>query len=81
MGSTTTPEFAAGLESELFGPIRNLWNLDYSCGASSSGAAAAVAAGYLPLVHGTDGGGSNRWPSSACGTFGFKTLLRAHAQW
>ena len=72
IGTTTVPEFASGLESELYGRTRNPWNLDYSCIASSSGAAAAVAAGYVPLVHGTDGGGSNRLPSHACGTFGFK---------
>jgi amidase len=72
VGTTTVPEFASGLESELYGQTHNPWNLDYSCIASSSGAAAAVAAGYVPLVHGTDGGGSNRLPSHACGTFGFK---------
>jgi len=72
VGTTTVPEFASGLESELYGQTRNPWNLDYSCIASSSGAGAAVAAGYVPLVHGTDGGGSNRLPSHACGTFGFK---------
>lgn len=72
VGVTTVPEFASGLESELYGQTRNPWNLKYSCIASSSGAAAAVAAGYVPLVHGTDGGGSNRLPSHACGTFGFK---------
>ncbi|MCP4888813.1 MAG: hypothetical protein GY904_19645 [Planctomycetaceae bacterium] len=72
IGTTTVPEFASGLESELFGKTRNPWNLEYSCVASSSGAGAAVAAGIAPLVHGTDGGGSNRLPSSACNTFGFK---------
>jgi len=72
VGTTTVPEFASGLESELYGRTHNPWNLEYSCLASSSGAAAAVAAGYVPLVHGTDGGGSNRLPSHACGTFGFK---------
>jgi amidase len=72
VGTTTVPEFASGLESELYGQTRNPWNLDYSCIASSSGAGAAVAAGFVPLAHGTDGGGSNRLPSHACGTFGFK---------
>jgi amidase len=72
VGMTAVPEFASGLESELHGQTHNPWNLDYSCIASSSGAAAAVAAGYVPLAHGTDGGGSNRLPSHACGLFGFK---------
>lgn len=72
VGTTTVPEFASGLESELYGQTRNPWNLEYSCIASSSGAGAAVAAGIVPLAHGTDGGGSNRLPSHACGTFGFK---------
>ncbi len=72
IGTTTVPEFASGYESELYGQTKNPWNLKYSCVASSSGAAAAVASGIVPLVHGTDGGGSNRFPSSACGTFGFK---------
>ncbi|MEJ8476939.1 amidase family protein [Roseibium algae] len=72
VGTTTVPEFASGLESELYGQTRNPWDLEYSCIASSSGAGAAVAAGFVPLVHGTDGGGSNRLPSHACGTFGFK---------
>ena len=72
VGTTTVPEFAGGFESELYGKTHNPWNLKYSCIASSSGAAAAVAAGYVPLAHGTDGGGSNRLPSHACGVFGFK---------
>ena len=72
LGTTTVPEFAGGFESELFGKTRNPWNLEYTCIASSSGAAAAVSSGIAPLVHGTDGGGSNRLPSNACHTFGFK---------
>ena len=72
IGTTTTPEFASGFESELHGTTRNPWNLEYTAVGSSSGAAAAVASGIVPLVHGTDGGGSNRFPSSACNTFGYK---------
>lgn len=71
---TTTPEFAhAGTtHSPLWGITRNPWNLDYGPGGSSGGAGAALAAGMTTLADGTDGGGSIRIPSSACGLFGFK---------
>ena len=72
VGTTVVPEFANGLESELYGAARNPWDLGYSCVASSSGSACAVAGGIVPLAHGTDGGGSNRLPASACHLFGFK---------
>jgi len=72
VGTTIVPEFANGLDSELYGAARNPWDLEYSCVASSSGSACAVAGGIVPLAHGTDGGGSNRLPTSACHLFGFK---------
>jgi amidase len=71
---TTTPEFAHSgtTKSPLWGITRNPWNLDYSSGGSSGGAGAAVAAGMTTVADGTDGGGSIRIPSSACGIFGYK---------
>lgn len=74
LAKTKTPEFALSLTTEphLYGPTHNPWNLDHSPGGSSGGAAAAVAAGYMPMAHATDGGGSIRAPASLCGLFGLK---------
>lgn len=74
-GRTTSPEFGIGpvTEAGVYGrPTRNPWNLDHTSGGSSGGAGAAVAAGILPVAHGSDGGGSVRIPASSCGLFGFK---------
>jgi len=74
VGKTNTPEFGstAVTESVLNGVCRNPWNPERTPGGSSGGAAAHVAAGVLPLAHGSDGGGSIRIPASCCGLFGLK---------
>lgn len=55
-----------------FGAVRNPYNLDFDTGGSSSGPAAAVAAGFAPVSIGADGGGSIRVPAGYCGVLGIK---------
>ena len=74
LGTTNTPELGKNASTEplLHGPTRNPWAPTHSPGGSSGGSAAAVAAGFVPVAHGSDGGGSIRIPSSMCGLFGLK---------
>jgi aspartyl-tRNA(Asn)/glutamyl-tRNA(Gln) amidotransferase subunit A len=77
IGKTTTPEFGhkCFTEAPLFGRTANPWDLLRTCGGSSGGAAASVAAGLVSIGIGTDGGGSSRIPASCCGIVGFKQTL------
>jgi aspartyl-tRNA(Asn)/glutamyl-tRNA(Gln) amidotransferase subunit A len=74
VGKLNMHELAFGITSRNphFGNTLNPWDLSASCGGSSSGSAAALAAGFVPLTIGTDTGGSVRIPSAMCGVVGLK---------
>ena len=80
MGRTNMCEFGLMPTTEpvRFGATKNPWNLEYSSGGSSGGAAAAIASGMVAIAHGTDGGGSLRIPASACGILGLKCSRGRH---
>ncbi|KIZ41791.1 MULTISPECIES: amidase [Rhodopseudomonas] len=73
IGRSTTPEFGvcSSAENALY-VTRNPWDTDYTTCGSSAGTAAMVAAGVLPISHGSDGGGSIRIPAGATGSIGLK---------
>lgn len=68
LGKTVTTEFAAPPPRGT----RNPWDASRTPGGSSSGSAAAVAAGMIPLALGTQGIGSILRPASYCGCIGYK---------
>ncbi|MES2645032.1 MAG: amidase [Myxococcota bacterium] len=74
LGKTATSELGVVPITEPVGrpPTRNPWDLGRTPGGSSGGAGAAVAAGLVPVAHGSDGGGSIRIPASFCGLVGLK---------
>lgn len=74
LGKSAAPELGLTATTEPLGrpPCRNPWNPERSSGGSSGGAAALVAAGVVPVAHGSDGGGSIRIPAACCGLVGLK---------
>jgi amidase len=77
LGKSNMPEFGAGSHTfnEIFGTTKNPYCLEVSAGGSSGGAAAALAAGFVPLADGSDMGGSLRNPASFCNVVGLRPSL------
>jgi amidase len=73
VGTTRMPELGLwGTTDDGTAVTRNPWRLDRTPGGSSGGAAAAVAAGLVPIAHCNDGLGSIRIPAACCGLVGLK---------
>lgn len=74
LGTTNVPEGGLWMETHnlLYGRTNNPWNLSRTCGGSSGGEGAIVAAGGAPFGIGSDIGGSIRLPAAFCGTVGHK---------
>ena len=74
LGKLNMHEFAYGGSGiiSFFGPTTNPWSREHIAGGSSSGSAAAVAAGMCYGALGSDTGGSIRLPSAYCGIVGLK---------
>ena len=77
LGKTNVPLRLDDWQSynEIYGVTRNPWDLERTPGGSSGGAAAALAAGFVPLELGSDIGGSLRVPAHFTGVLGLKPTL------
>lgn len=83
VGRTNTPAFSLRwfTRNSLHGHTKNPHNPRITPGGSSGGAASATAAGIGAMGHGTDIGGSIRYPAYACGLQGIRPTLGRVAAW
>lgn len=81
VGKTNVPVALSDLQSvnPIYGRTMNPHDVTRTCGGSSGGSAAALAAGMVPLEFGSDIGGSIRTPAHFCGVMGLKPTYGAIA--
>ncbi|WP_327087984.1 amidase family protein [Nonomuraea sp. NBC_01738] len=73
IGLTNLPELGlTGFGDSVHSTVRNPWDTSRTAGGSSSGSAAAVSAGMVPIALGNDGMGSLRIPAACCGVLALK---------
>lgn len=74
VGKTNLPIYAGDWQTfnAVYGRTNNPWDIARTVGGSSGGAAASIAAGFVPLEIGSDIGGSIRIPANYCGVYGHK---------
>jgi amidase len=77
VGRTNTPAFSSRWDTDnaVYGRTWNPWTRARTAGGSSGGAAAALAVGIGALAHGTDLGGSIRYPAYCCGVAGIRPTM------
>ncbi|MBV6627835.1 MAG: amidase [Rivularia sp. (in: Bacteria)] len=78
IGKTSPSQLAGDYQgiNDIFPVVNNPWNLKYTPGGSTSGGAAALAAGFSTLELASDNGGSIRQPAHFCGLYGLKPTDR-----
>ncbi|MFF8610489.1 amidase [Streptomyces sp. NPDC015346] len=83
MGRSNSPAFAVRwfTGNDLHGRTLNPWDAGHTPGGSSGGAAAAVAAGMVPIAQGNDIGGSIRFPAYCCGAVGLRPTMGLVSGW
>ncbi len=83
LGRTNTPAFSSRWDTDnaVFGRTWNPWTRARTAGGSSGGAAAALAVGIGALAHGSDLGGSIRYPAYCCGVAGIRPSQGRVPRW
>lgn len=80
-GNTPAFSFRWFTSNDLHGRTFNPWDAGRTPGGSSGGASSAVASGMVPIAHGSDLGGSARYPAYACGVVGLQPTVGRVPHW